>query len=383
MHRIGTSTALFFLIASASISAQYTILYSPNEHTQQPDLTRHLTRDHDRILAASESSDGTLIITSYQPLSAGDILALTERLVDYYEINEDSKDVSSIPLIRFLWDRVSDPNDENEENYNRGATVSSPLLESLAKKRSMSSILSATSANIRTIVPSDPYDIVDQARDGATESFDTDHTLHGDDIDWFKFAVDRAGLYQVQTHPVSEQSTVDTVIELFKMDEKQAKLVNDDGGEGVYSRLVFDAEPNVSYKVKVRSFGSSSGYYRITLGPADSDFFAEDQYEPNDSRDAATEIQYDTIIEASIHRGDVDWFDVRGMQTGRVYLVLLSSEGSEMSATAFVGDEEDPRIDLRRFYRFYLSSNGPYYIRINGMVGQYTVLITDDDVEAL
>jgi hypothetical protein len=72
------------------------------------------------------------------------------------------------------------------------------------------------------------------------------HTFHNaNDVDWVKFQITRAGRYTIHTRGV-DSNRLDTYIELF--DSKLSPIdEDDDGGEGVSSRLTLQLESGLYY----------------------------------------------------------------------------------------------------------------------------------------
>jgi murein DD-endopeptidase MepM/ murein hydrolase activator NlpD len=84
-----------------------------------------------------------------------------------------------------------------------------------------------------------------------------------EDEDWFNFAAIQGATYVVETINLSQG--VDTVIELYDIDGTELLAVNDNGGDGLASKLEWSAPTSGSYFVRVIKtptsvFGCNAGY---------------------------------------------------------------------------------------------------------------------------
>ena len=166
-------------------------------------------------------------------------------------------------------------------------------------------------------------DAPEQASDIATDGSTQTHSLHTiSDADWLRFTVGESSLVTVETTgPFG-----DTLVELFGPDDSSlAVAVDDDGGEGLFSRIVEAVQPG-TYYAKISTPGDLCQSYdvSVTATPLQLDI-----YEQDDSPDQAAAIPIDgTAQEHSIHvMTDTDWVTFTLVETMTTTIETSGSSG--------------------------------------------------------
>ena len=154
----------------------------------------------------------------------------------------------------------------------------------------------------------------------------------GEDVDWFRTDLTAGGTYIIDAEgqPTGQGTLSDTYIILFDGNGTEIDR-NDDGGQGFNSRLEVAASASGPHYIGVRSFGTNTGSYTLSLSSPD-DYPADATTTGRVGPGGLT----GGTIEAA---GDVDWFAIQ-MQTGTSYVIDL--EGSPTNA----GSLSDPLLYL-------------------------------------
>ena len=94
------------------------------------------------------------------------------------------------------------------------------------------------------------------------------------DIDWVRLSLTDGTWYTVETYSAGTRD-VDTVMFLYDentagppptyLSELDAWYDDDDGGDGYYSRISFQAFYTGYHWVSIREYGGATGYYQLTL----------------------------------------------------------------------------------------------------------------------
>ncbi len=90
------------------------------------------------------------------------------------------------------------------------------------------------------------------------------------DQDWYRFQTSVAGQYVLETHPAPGEAAMDTVMMLYGPDQRTTRITwDDDGGEGLFSRVVATLSAGHTYYVRVFEYGNNgTGRYTIDVtGP--------------------------------------------------------------------------------------------------------------------
>ena len=83
------------------------------------------------------------------------------------------------------------------------------------------------------------------------------------DVDLFAFDATAGQTLEVETGDLGDG--LDTVLELLAPNGVSLLAIDDDGGEGFASRIVFTAPATGRYFARVRGFDSSTGSYTISV----------------------------------------------------------------------------------------------------------------------
>ena len=134
------------------------------------------------------------------------------------------------------------------------------------------------------------------------------------DEDYFSFQAERGRRYTIETS-VPSDSDVDTVITLYSANGSVLEE-DDDGGDGVASKIVWTAPSSATYYVRVE--GLSTGGYRLSLSSSG----ASDDH--GDSRSSATGISVGSRVNGVIETSsDEDYFSFQA-QSGWTYTIETS-----------------------------------------------------------
>ena len=221
----------------------------------------------------------------------------------------------------------------------------------------------------------EPDDSAAQARligaDGASET----HNLHvAGDNDWFKFAATAGNQYTLQTTNLG--TTADTYLYLYGTDGATILARDDDGGEGLASKIVWIAGSDGTYLARVRHYssvryGATTNYdFSIVSRTGVS---TPDSYEVDNTAAQARTITTDGSAQLhNIHvAGDNDWvkFTATGGSvytletlnlgtTADTYLYLYNSDGATELAH---DDDSGGRLASRIVWS--APNSGTYYAR--------------------
>ena len=148
----------------------------------------------------------------------------------------------------------------------------------------------------------------------------------GDDEDWFRVQLQggQAYVFDLQGQPTGRGTLSDPYLRIH--DARGTELDrNDDGGEGLNSRLNFTAPGGGTYYLAVRSFGAAQGTYALSAvgaaPPPPTDDFAG-------NTGTAGRVQPGGSAAGTIETGnDQDWFAVQ-MQGGVRYTIDLEGQST-------------------------------------------------------
>lgn len=204
------------------------------------------------------------------------------------------------------------------------------------------------------------------------------------DLDWFRIELAEGQSMRLNVNGAEDANPLsDPLIVLYAPDGTEAAR-DDDGGEGLNSRLEFTAPTAGSYFLQVGGFDAESaqGGYVITLTPGE----IGDNPEGAETISPGAEAFESWITPA----GDVDWFAL-DMVEGRPYRInvessdgafdpmarLLDSEGNEIAA------DDDGGPGLNSYLSYASVMGGTYYIAVSGFgdsTGGYSVRVSDTEV---
>jgi hypothetical protein len=218
------------------------------------------------------------------------------------------------------------------------------------------------------------------------------------DVDWYSFVVDRPLRLIATTSEEDNGTAMDPQMWLCDEDELEGctfgagHLARDDnGGQGLYPRLLHAfTDPGV-YFLGVQGFGGSRGHYLLSL--------AIDP-EPNDAPAMATEIRVPTSFVGTLDPGpDVDWFafeafaqerlqfETRPVEGGRLVdtqLWLCAAEGVDgctFDGPNLVAADDGVFPEYSRF-SYSFDASGRYYLGLHSVgdgVGDYGLVVSEPD----
>lgn len=206
----------------------------------------------------------------------------------------------------------------------------------------------------------EPDDGAARARGFAIGSTQVNHNFHvSGDVDWVRFVASAGAFYAIETLNLGSRS--DTYLTLYDADGATILETDDDGGDGLASRIEWRAPTAGAYFVSVRHysraiFGANTSY-DLRIGPDGNDV---DAYEPdNGPAQARTLMLGSTSVHRNFHEaGDVDWVKVavdasasyvlETLNLGRrsdTYLTLYDTDGVTILATNDDSDGLAARIE--------------------------------------
>ena len=104
--------------------------------------------------------------------------------------------------------------------------------------------------------------------DGATQ---THEIQPSSDQDYLRFSVNAGTEYIIETFPTTTNPVGDTVVTLYDSNGVTVISEDDDGGDGLYSRLQYAAPTSGTRYVRVRSYGGEhSGGYIVSVSTTSS-----------------------------------------------------------------------------------------------------------------
>ena len=205
------------------------------------------------------------------------------------------------------------------------------------------------------------------------------HIEEGEDRDWFRFEALPALTYKIETFDLGPRS--DTVIELYDGSGNPLDS-NDDGGEGLASRISWVANGQGTFYVMVRHFsqsGTGSYYIRVT---------AFDDHCNTATYCATHLIPNDTPTQGSFEiDGDEDWFRFHAGE-GMNYVIETSDLSVDPWCDTFISlyssdgqgiaSDDDGGVGLASRISWDASTAGTYYIKVRhySSVGRGTYNIT-------
>ncbi|MFC1856732.1 pre-peptidase C-terminal domain-containing protein [Thermodesulfobacteriota bacterium] len=204
------------------------------------------------------------------------------------------------------------------------------------------------------------------------------------DEDWFVFQGNTGEVYKIETSDLG--LGMDTVIQLYREDGTTLIGADDDGGVGFGSKIVWTAEQDGSFYIKVRHYESSkTGTYHIAVRGSDDHC--------NEAGLCATEISADgTPIPGNIEKiGDIDWFCFNAV-SGLTYnadtfdlgagsdtvISLLRADG-----ITIIKEDDDSGDGFASAITWTADNDGMFFIRVRQLsgseTGSYHVRLTEFD----
>jgi hypothetical protein len=207
------------------------------------------------------------------------------------------------------------------------------------------------------------------------------------DKDWFKFEGTAGVEYVIDTSDLGTGS--DTVMSLFRDDGTTLIVTDDDGGDGLASRIVWTADQTGLFFIKVTHYSASgTGTYRISIlglgGPDDH---------CNEPSDCATELQPNgNPVQGTIGTaGDEDWFRFTAVP-GLVYELETFNLGMDSDTvmelyrsdgTSLIQEDDDGGEGLASHIIWVPDAQETVYILIrqyfSSGTGSYNIRVTVSD----
>lgn len=292
--------------------------------------------------------------------STSDLLAGYYTHVDGYSLGKFSVGTHRIKVVTDYTGLVSEVNESNNA-YTTSFTVS----------QSSSSVYSDSYENDNSRFKAKTISV------GQTQS----RSIHtGSDEDWLKFTVASDGFYSIVT------SGGDTILDFYTM-EGQYCGSNDDRGNGnLGSFSVMQLYANTSYYVRVRSYGSKTFNYTVSLTSG----VVADTFESNSDGSRTTTTtslsagssQWHTLHSAS----DVDWIKVNITTAGSYALTVSTGDRDANKTRLEVYDSSGTRLAYMEGLNPYCYGDldvGIYYMKVTSAsgvaAGSYLAAVSKND----
>jgi hypothetical protein len=163
---------------------------------------------------------------------------------------------------------------------------------------------------------------------------------------------------------------IDTYLELYESGSSSRIASNDDGGSGSNARLRHNIRAGVRYIAKVRGYSSDTGSYGFRAYITEG--IRPDQYEDDNTFDAATLITIGTAQQHNFHNGDdVDWVKFQVTRSGRYVIRARGVDSARLdtyvelydSSNSYIDDNDDGGEDMDARLSVQLQS-GTYYVKV-------------------
>jgi hypothetical protein len=208
------------------------------------------------------------------------------------------------------------------------------------------------------------------------------------DVDWFRFSPTTGLTFEVETIQLGPGS--DTVMSLYRSDGTTLVAMNDDGGEGRGSKIVWEADIQDTVYIMVRQFsGEATGSYRIRLA-------AYDDHCDTTASCATRLLPYGTKVGGEFEIDeDQDWFRFQALpdvayviETGDLsqdpfcdtYIYLVAPDGQTL--LSFNDDIAYPD-NLASRIEWFATTGGTLYVLVKHYSpqgrGTYSISLTGSD----
>lgn len=207
------------------------------------------------------------------------------------------------------------------------------------------------------------------------------------DEDWFRVSLNAGRTYQIDLEGDSTDAGTlpDPMIEGIWITNRRAAggTADDDGGEGLNSRVRFTPETSGNYYIAASGFGNDTGTFSLQV----LDLSTGDDYEA--STETSGRLTLDLASEGAIERpGDEDWYSV-SLQRGSLYRVVVegvSTPGSgvltnsqaagiyDSAGSLVAGASADGTLD------FVPLATGEYFVAAGALgndIGSYSLVVED------
>ena len=225
-----------------------------------------------------------------------------------------------------------------------------------------------------------PDDHGDNFSDATAVSFDI--AIDGElaqrgDRDWFSFTATAGNAYDITTELTTLE---DSLLRLIDSDGLTQLAYNDDAPDGLYSRIIWNADDSGTRYVELSGFDDLLGAYRLMVRE-----FVPPRDDHGNGPQTATAIEIPSATDGDLGlEGDVDWFAFTATR-GNVYqfdtqlislddsvLRILDSEGNELAYNDDFADNLASRVS------WLAPADGVYYVAVMGydtpIVGTYQLL---------
>jgi hypothetical protein len=208
------------------------------------------------------------------------------------------------------------------------------------------------------------------------------------DLDWFRFSPTTGLTFGVETLQLGPGS--DTVMFLYRSDGATLVAMSDDDGEGLGSRIVWDADTQETVYIMVRQFNTeATGSYRIRLK-------AYDDHCDTPAACATRLLPYGTKVGGEFEIDeDQDWFRFQALpgvfyviETSDLsqdpfcdtYIYLVASDGQ---TPLFFNDDVDYPANLASRIEWFATTGGTLYVLVKHYSpqgrGTYSISLTGSD----
>ena len=221
----------------------------------------------------------------------------------------------------------------------------------------------------------EPDNNASQARSISTDGSRQTHNFHvAGDNDWVWFHATAGTQYTIETSNLGSSS--DTYMYLYDHDGTTILAQDDDGGEGLASRIVWAAPGDGTYYVRVRHYDSSryGPNTRYDLSVRATASSSADSYEPDNNASQARSISTDGSRQThNFHvAGDNDWVWFHAT-AGTQYTIETSNLGSssdtymylyDHDGTTILAQDDDGGEGLASRIVWAAPGDGTYYVRV-------------------
>jgi Pyruvate/2-oxoacid:ferredoxin oxidoreductase gamma subunit len=236
----------------------------------------------------------------------------------------------------------------------------------------------------------DPSRASSIASTGAAQA----HTLHdAGDQDWVRFTAEPGFVYTLETHDL--ESNCDTTMYLYGEDGQTLLAYDDDGGEGMASRIVWASGTGGLYLVRLRHYhagiyGPGTGYlFLVTEGDSE----AADRYEDDDVAARASAIEGLQAGHNLHDAHDHDWVQFSATEGASYVIETLNLEARcdtyldlfDTDGSTRLRSDDDGGPGLASRIEWTAPAGGTYYVRVRhyseGAYGDrtgYDLSVTDE-----
>ncbi len=190
----------------------------------------------------------------------------------------------------------------------------------------------------------EPDDTIAQAKQILLD-VPQNHTIHVQgDHDWIYFQAEEEITYVIETSDLG--TDIDTVIYLYNEDGEELAQNDDGGEESLASRITWSVDSTGILYVMIQSYSddgaSPNMHYSISVSEGAP--FEADAYEPDDSRDQASEIEVGSSQSHNLHvTGDDDWISLQATAETN-YVIETFNLGDRIDTIISLYDADDQEL---------------------------------------